>query len=298
MPMTEHADQDKLVLLPDDDEFDPAEQLQQEGEPWRILVVDDDVDVHVVTKFALSASSFLGRRLSFLHAYSGKEALEILRSTPGIALVLLDVIMETDDAGLRVASKIRSELKNELVRIVLRTGQPGQALEHSIIVDYDINDFWCKADLTTRKLFTTVIASLRAYSALAAAAAARDALCAKLDEARHVEQVVDQHSLLLKLDRKGRIVEANARLCALAGKSRAELLGQDFAALLRAPVPPALAAAIANALARDGGWAGDIGQVATAGGPVDLRCAVLAFKGQDGQVDQYVAVATPRDAGR
>jgi PAS domain S-box-containing protein len=296
MPLPETADQDKLVLLPDDDEqFDPAVQLQQEGEPWRILVVDDDVDVHVVTKFALSASSFQGRRLSFLHAYSAKEALEVLRSTPGIALVLLDVIMETDDAGLRLAREIRTALHNELVRIVLRTGQPGQALEHSIIVDYDINDFWCKADLTTRKLFTTVIASLRAYSALAAAAAARDELRTRLAEARHVEQVVEQHSLLLKLDGEGRIVDANERLCAMAGKTRAELLGQGLPALLHAPVPPQLATNIMASLAREGGWAGDIDQLATAGAPVDLRCAVLAFKDARGRIEQYVAVATPRD---
>jgi CheY-like chemotaxis protein len=130
------------------------------------LIVDDDVDVHVVTKFSLSNACFMGRRLSFLHAYSGEEALTTLRNNPDVALVLLDVIMETSDAGLRVANQIRSELKNELVRIVLRTGQPGQALEHSIILDYDINDFWCKTDLTTRKLFTTVISSLRNYADL------------------------------------------------------------------------------------------------------------------------------------
>jgi CheY-like chemotaxis protein len=134
--------------------------------PWRVLIVDDDVDVHVVTKFSLSNACFMGRRLSFLHAYSGEEALTTLRNNPDVALVLLDVIMETSDAGLRVANQIRSELKNELVRIVLRTGQPGQALEHSIILDYDINDFWCKTDLTTRKLFTTVISSLRNYADL------------------------------------------------------------------------------------------------------------------------------------
>jgi PAS domain S-box-containing protein len=295
MPSPDPADQDKLVLLPEDDEFDPAAQFQQEGEPWRILVVDDDVDVHVVTKFALSASTFQGRRLCFLHAYSGKEALDILRNTPDIALVLLDVIMETDDAGLRVARKIRTELHNELVRIVLRTGQPGQALEHSIIVDYDINDFWCKADLTTRKLFTTVIASLRAYSALSAAMAARDALSAKLTEARHVEQVLDQHALLIKLDRHGKIVDANERCCALAGKTREELLGKGMAALMRGPVPPQLSGTILGALAREGGWAGDINDVATTGDPVNLRCAVLAFKGADGQVEQYIAVATERD---
>jgi CheY-like chemotaxis protein len=134
--------------------------------PWRVLIVDDDVDVHVVTKFSLSNACFMGRRLSFLHAYSGEEAIAVLRSTPDVALVLLDVIMETSDAGLRVARQIREDLGNKLVRIVLRTGQPGQALEHSIILDYDINDFWCKTDLTTRKLFTTVISSLRGYADL------------------------------------------------------------------------------------------------------------------------------------
>ncbi|MEM8517036.1 CheY-like chemotaxis protein [Janthinobacterium sp. CAN_S7] len=134
--------------------------------PWRVLIVDDDVDVHVVTKFALSQASFQGRRLSFLHAYSGTEALALLRSTPDIAVVLLDVIMETPDAGLQVAHQVRTELHNSAVRIILRTGQPGQALEHRIVIDYDINDFWCKTDLTTRKLFTAVITSLRTYATL------------------------------------------------------------------------------------------------------------------------------------
>jgi len=151
-----------------EDETDAAAQASAAPAPapWRVLIVDDDVDVHVVTKFSLSNACFMGRRLSFLHAYSGEEAIAVLRGTPDIALVLLDVIMETSDAGLRVARQIRDELGNKLVRIVLRTGQPGQALEHSIILDYDINDFWCKTDLTTRKLFTTVISSLRGYADL------------------------------------------------------------------------------------------------------------------------------------
>jgi len=143
-----------------------AAELAPAAAPWRILIVDDDVDVHVVTKFALSQASFQGRRLSFLHAYSGTEALAVLRNTPDVAVVLLDVIMESQDAGLQVARQIREELHNSAVRIILRTGQPGQALEHRIIVDYDINDFWCKTDLTTRKLFTTVISSLRTYASL------------------------------------------------------------------------------------------------------------------------------------
>lgn len=154
--------------LVDDPQADgqAASDAAQAAAPWRVLIVDDDVDVHVVTKFALSQASFQGRRLSFLHAYSGAEALAVLRNTPDVAVVLLDVIMESQDAGLQVARQIREDLHNRAVRIILRTGQPGQALEHRIIVDYDINDFWCKTDLTTRKLFTTVISSLRTYASL------------------------------------------------------------------------------------------------------------------------------------
>src|SRR4051812_40963950 len=117
-----------------EDEVPPESHAQPGGAsatsappPWRVLIVDDDVDVHVVTKFSLSNACFQGRRLSFLHAYSGEEALHILDNTPDIALVLLDVIMETSDAGLSVARQIRDTLHNHLVRIVLRTGQPGQA---------------------------------------------------------------------------------------------------------------------------------------------------------------------------
>jgi CheY-like chemotaxis protein len=150
----------------EDDMPEPEPQVPAAPPPWKVLIVDDDVDVHVVTKFSLSNAHFMGRRLSFLHAYSGEEALAVLRTHDDVALVLLDVIMETADAGLKVARRIRDELGNALVRVVLRTGQPGQALEHSIILDYDINDFWCKTDLTTRKLFTTVIASLRGYHSL------------------------------------------------------------------------------------------------------------------------------------
>ncbi|QBI04935.1 response regulator [Pseudoduganella albidiflava] len=150
----------------EDDMPEPQPQVTAGPPPWKVLIVDDDVDVHVVTKFSLSNAHFMGRRLSFLHAYSGEEALAVLRNHEDVALVLLDVIMETADAGLKVARRIRDELGNSLVRVVLRTGQPGQALEHSIILDYDINDFWCKTDLTTRKLFTTVIASLRGYHSL------------------------------------------------------------------------------------------------------------------------------------
>jgi len=108
------------------------------------------------------------RPLALLSAYSAAEGYRILQQQPDIALILLDVVMETDDAGLRLVERIRNELGNTVSRIVLRTGQPGQAPEQEVILNYDINDYKTKTELTVQKLFTTVIASLRAYENLVA----------------------------------------------------------------------------------------------------------------------------------
>ena len=293
MQATDHVTEDDPDLFLDDEEASAAGGTSVDDQPpWRILIVDDDVDVHVVTKFALSNTNFQGRRLSFFHAYSAKEALNKLRDTPDIALVLLDVMMETADAGLRFARQVRDDLHNELVRIVLRTGQPGQALEHSIIVDYDVNDFWSKTDLTTRKLFTTVIASLRAYSTLASAARARDAANAQLERAQQVMAAVDRHALVLTLDRDGRIIEPNSHFCEMAGMKPEQLRGRDLHAVHREPFPADVAAAITTSLSRDGAWEGEL-HATLAAGDSHLRCSVLSFKDTGGAVQQYVAVATP-----
>ncbi|TVO63129.1 bifunctional diguanylate cyclase/phosphodiesterase [Denitromonas ohlonensis] len=134
--------------------------------PWRILVVDDDADVHEATRFALKGIPILGRPVEFLHAHSGAEALAVLRREQDIAVLLLDVVMETPDAGLRIVSAIRDELQLTNLRIVLRTGQPGQAPEMDAISRYDINDYKTKNELTRNKLFTTVTAALRSYEQL------------------------------------------------------------------------------------------------------------------------------------
>jgi signal transduction histidine kinase/DNA-binding NarL/FixJ family response regulator len=104
--------------------------------------------------------------MRLFHAYSGDEAIKLIQKQPDIALIFLDVIMETDDAGLKVVKYIREQLKNNFVRIILRTGQPGQVPEGEIVLNYDINDYKSKEELTSQKLFTSVISSLRAYKGL------------------------------------------------------------------------------------------------------------------------------------
>ena len=157
------ADDDWLI---EDGDPPPAAASGTDFKPWRILIVDDEPDIHAVTRLVLGGVSFKGRSLELLSAYSAAQGYDILATHPDIALVLLDVVMETDDAGLRLAQRIRTELGNSSVRIVLRTGQPGQAPEERVIVDFDINDYKAKTELTQKKLFTTVIASLRAYEGL------------------------------------------------------------------------------------------------------------------------------------
>jgi response regulator RpfG family c-di-GMP phosphodiesterase len=130
---------------------------------WKILIVDDDQEVHNVTKMALRRFTFDGKAVTFLSAYSAAQGKQLLSENTDIAVILLDVVMEEEDSGLQMARYIRTVLNNQLVRIILRTGQPGQAPEHKVVVEYDINDYKEKTELTTQKLHTTLVTALRSY---------------------------------------------------------------------------------------------------------------------------------------
>ncbi|MCP3900662.1 MAG: DUF3369 domain-containing protein [Desulfobacteraceae bacterium] len=147
---------------------DEVKTLEEKSldDPWKILVVDDEEDVHRITELALNDYSFKNRKIKLLKAFSSEQAKKIIEYENDIALVLLDVVMEQDDSGLNLINYIRNELNNKMVRIVLRTGQPGKAPEHEIITKYDINDYKSKARLTVQKLFTTITTCLRGYNNL------------------------------------------------------------------------------------------------------------------------------------
>lgn len=131
---------------------------------WKILIVDDEEEVHKMTKLVLKNYSYLGKKIDFFSAYSVSETKNILQRHPDIALILLDVVMEENDSGLKLVHYVRNELGNKAVRVILRTGQPGQAPEEKVILDYDINDYKEKAELTNKKLFTTITTALRNYN--------------------------------------------------------------------------------------------------------------------------------------
>lgn len=156
--------EDDEVLLLDDSKVAEFANSSFDGElAWNVLIVDDEPAVHQATAIALKGFTFEGRGLNLLSAYSGETAKQMMIEHPDIAFVLLDVVMETNDAGLQVVQYIREELQNRSVRIILRTGQPGDAPEESVILKYDINDYKLKVELTRQKLITTVISVLRSY---------------------------------------------------------------------------------------------------------------------------------------
>lgn len=163
-PLLEREEEE--VIFSEDDSLDNV-VLENESaihhDMWKVLVVDDEEQVHKVTRLALKKFSFDHRSLEILSAYSAKEAEKILRSNQDTAVVFLDVVMESNDAGLKLIHFIRTQLNNQHVRIILRTGQPGQAPELSIVEDYDINDYKTKTELTQAKLFSALITAIRSY---------------------------------------------------------------------------------------------------------------------------------------
>ena len=130
---------------------------------WRILVVDDDDSVHQVTKLVLSDAEIENRHLEIVSVYSMEEAQKTLLNDSDFCMAFVDVVMETDHAGLELVQWIREDLKNQAIRLVLRTGQAGTAPEAKVIKDFDINDYKEKTDFTSNKMITTVYASIRAY---------------------------------------------------------------------------------------------------------------------------------------
>ncbi len=160
---------DEIMFAPEDAEMSLGRAAcvpQAQNKVWKVLIVDDEEEVHVVTRLVLNDITFEDRKIVCLSAHSAREGYEVLAAGPDIAVVLLDVVMETAQAGLELVQRIREDLGNHFVRIVLRTGQPGQAPEREVITRYDINDYKHKTELTAQRLFTTVIAALRAYRGL------------------------------------------------------------------------------------------------------------------------------------
>ncbi len=150
-------------IFKDEDEQEPAKDSVVSRKKWRILVIDDDDSVHQVTKLVLANADIENRPIEITSVYSSEEAKTILEKDDSFCMAFVDVVMETDHAGLELVEWIRKDLKNQAIRLVLRTGQAGTAPEAKVIREFDINDYKEKTDFTSGKMITTVYASIRAY---------------------------------------------------------------------------------------------------------------------------------------
>ncbi|PWC44320.1 EAL domain-containing protein [Azospirillum sp. TSO22-1] len=233
-----HDLDDELLLV--DDAPGAEEPPFPPAAAWEIAIVDDDEEVHTATRYALQGFQYEGRPLSLRSAHSLDEAKALLAEVPGIACVLLDVVMGAEDAGLQLVRWIRGELGNGDVQIVLRTGQPGYAPELEVITQYAINDYKTKGELTRTKLIACITTALRAYSYIRAVQESRNGLEMIIGAARdlfrrqHLELlaggVLRQICALLRTEEEGVVCFVSGpldelRLLAAAGRYRG-LLGR------------------------------------------------------------------------
>jgi signal transduction histidine kinase len=164
---------------------------------WKLFIVDDDKDIHNITKLALKGLHFKGKPIAFESAYSAHEAIETLRKNPEFAIVLLDIGMEEKDSGLDVASFIRKHQADEITRIIIRTGQHGEVPERKIIDLYDINDYKAKTDLTVEKLFTSIRTAIAQYDQIHSMEVLNSDLAKRIEDALHIQKK-QQEALFLQ----------------------------------------------------------------------------------------------------
>jgi len=170
---------------------EPPAQIRTQGYTWKLLVADDDPDIRAVTRFNLKGFHFADRDLEIIEADSAYQARLILKERNDIAAALIDVVMETDDAGLRLVEYIRNELENPLIRLVIRTGQPGAAPERFVINHFDIDDYKDKTELTATRLYTTVRSAIKAYRDLRTIELNRRGLARLLEAVPHLYHLTD-----------------------------------------------------------------------------------------------------------
>ncbi len=184
---------------------------------WKVLIADDEQDVHTLTKTVLKEFEYKGKGIEFISTYNEEDTITTLKENKDIAMILLDVVMDSDDSGLKVAKRIREELKNNFIQIILRTGQPGSAPESDVVVNYSINDYKEKTELTSKKLITTIITALRSYKTLKSLEASKRGLQQIIDASENLfddsssklftQGILTQIISLLKLNHDAVLVE-------------------------------------------------------------------------------------------
>jgi len=204
--------------------YKPEEKKSETFETWKILISDDEEDVHSLTKTVLKNFVYKNKKLEFISTYNGADTIEAVRANDDIVLVLLDVIMESDDAGLQVVKKIREDLKNEYIQIVLRTGQSGLVPESEVVMNYAINDYKEKTELTSKKLITTIITAIRSYENIKALDESKNKIETLNNDLNKLVDSLDKNVMACKINDAGVFTYVSSALCNAFGYTESELI--------------------------------------------------------------------------
>ncbi|MEF8712086.1 MAG: ATP-binding protein [Accumulibacter sp.] len=194
--------------------------------PWKVLLVDDQEDVHAVLHLTLHGVLIEGRRLLLLDALSASEAKAAIVAHPDIALILLDVVMESDQAGLDLVRHIRDELSNRSVQIVLITGQPGYAPQREVISGYEIDGYRLKSELSANQIFVQVYSAIRTYRLMREHEILQQDLEQKVNQLKRSNAELEQFSYAISHDLRQPLRMISSYM-QLLGVSLADQLGSE-----------------------------------------------------------------------
>ena len=287
---------DDIIQLLDDSDGDCL--LHPEEKPWRLLIVDDDDDVHKATRFALRGIEIEGRQVELLSAHSAAEGEAVVRGQPDIACILLDVVMETPDAGLSLVRVIRDVVGNRAVRIILRTGQPGEAPEFEVVQRYDINDYKHKSELNRTRLLTTLVAAFRSYrqfraleSRTAELEESRAELIYKSQALETLSRAVEQSPVSVIITSPDATIEyVNPKVVELTGYSEAEMIGRNPRILQSGLTPPETYLELWECLTAGRTWEGELQNRKKSGELYWEHASISPIRAADGSVIHFVAV--------
>lgn len=197
------VDSNVLAFDPEEADAGLAATRVETVAPWKILVVDDEDDVHSATRYALAGFLPLNRPITLISACDSAAAKRVFEANSDIALALVDIVMETETSGLDLVRWVRQVHANLKTRIVMRTGQAGHLPEEAVIREYVIDDFREKSEMTRQKLRTLVLSKLRAYDDLCTIEDQKNALQLAVND--RTRQLVAAQEKLMQSDKMASI---------------------------------------------------------------------------------------------
>ena len=130
---------------------------------WRVLIVDDEPELHVLTTTVLKDFMFEGKSLEFVSAHNELEISEALESDQDYAIIITDIIREEIDSGFKLIARIRSDSRFDNTYLIIRSGSLGLLSMRQAATDYDVDYINEKANFSTSIFFSVFTIGIRTY---------------------------------------------------------------------------------------------------------------------------------------